>query len=93
MIRFLALLCSIFGLFPGAVGFVAAETMKPNVIFILADDLGYTDLGCFGSRYYETPHLDRMAQEGMRFTAAYTCGPNCQPTRAALMSDKDDRDN
>lgn len=86
MIRCLALLCLIFGLFPGAVGFVAAETMKPNVIFILADDLGYTDLGCFGSRYYETPHLDRMAQEGMRLTAAYTCGPNCQPTRAALMS-------
>ena len=57
---------------------------KPNVIFILADDLGYTDVGCFGSAYYETPNIDRMAKEGMRFTDGYACGPNCQPTRAAL---------
>ncbi|HUG93789.1 MAG TPA: sulfatase [Planctomycetaceae bacterium] len=58
----------------------------PNVVFILADDLGYSDLGCYGSRYYETPHIDRMAAQGMRFTDGYACGPNCQPTRAALMS-------
>lgn len=65
----------------------AAEVpSRPNVIFILADDLGYTDLACYGSKYYETPNLDRMAAEGMRFTSGYTCGPNCQPTRAALMS-------
>jgi arylsulfatase A-like enzyme len=63
----------------------AAEP-KPNVVFILADDLGYTDLGCFGSKYYETPHIDRLAATGIRFTSGYTCGPNCQPTRAALMS-------
>src|SRR6478752_2206232 len=62
------------------------QPMHPNVIYILADDLGYTDLACFGSRYYETPNLDQMAREGVRMTAAYTCGPNCQPTRAALMS-------
>lgn len=59
---------------------------KPNVIFILADDLGYTDLACYGSGYYETPNIDRLAADGMRFTQGYTCGPNCQPTRAALMS-------
>jgi arylsulfatase A-like enzyme len=59
---------------------------RPNVIFILADDLGWTDLGCQGSTYYETPNLDRLAAQGMRFTQGYTCGPNCQPTRAALMS-------
>lgn len=59
---------------------------RPNVVFILADDLGYTDLACDGSKYYETPHIDRMAAQGMRFTNGYTCGPNCQPTRAALMS-------
>ena len=59
---------------------------KPNIVFILADDLGYTDLGCYGSKYYQTPNVDRMAQEGMRFTSGYTCGPNCQPTRAALMT-------
>ena len=58
----------------------------PNIVLILADDLGYTDLACYGSRYYETPHIDRMASQGMRFTDGYTCGPNCQPTRAALVS-------
>ncbi|MGB9689716.1 sulfatase [Thermogutta sp.] len=62
------------------------EGSHPNFIFILADDLGYTDLGCYGSRYYETPNIDRMAAEGMRFTDGYTAGPNCQPTRAALIS-------
>jgi arylsulfatase A-like enzyme len=55
-------------------------------VFVLADDLGYTDLACYGSKFYETPQIDRMAAEGMRFTDGYTCGPNCQPTRAALMS-------
>ena len=63
-----------------------ASGSAPNIVLILADDLGWTDLGCYGSRYYETPHVDRMADEGMRFTSAYTCGPNCQPTRAALIS-------
>jgi arylsulfatase A-like enzyme len=64
----------------------AAPDRKPNVVFILADDLGYTDLACFGSRFYETPNIDRMAVQGIRFTNGYSCGPNCQPTRAALMS-------
>src|SRR6478736_1016020 len=59
---------------------------KPNIVFILADDLGWTDLGCQGSKYYESPNIDRLAQAGLRFTGAYTCGPNCQPTRAALVS-------
>src|SRR5262249_12613804 len=52
----------------------------------LADDLGYTDVACYGSRYYETPNIDRLAGSGMRFTDGSTCGPNCQPTRAAFMS-------
>jgi arylsulfatase A-like enzyme len=64
----------------------ARSGSRPNLVFILADDLGWTDLGCYGSRYYETPHIDRMADEGLRFTGGYTCGPNCQPTRAALIS-------
>ncbi|HVL11703.1 MAG TPA: sulfatase-like hydrolase/transferase, partial [Gemmata sp.] len=67
-------------------GLAVAADAPPNVVFILADDLGWADLGCQGSKYYETPNLDRMAKDGMRFTAAYTCGPNCQPTRAALMT-------
>lgn len=57
----------------------------PNIVFILADDLGWTDLGCMGSRYYETPHIDRLAAGGMRFTNYYV-SQNCTPTRAALMS-------
>src|SRR5512145_879602 len=63
-----------------------AAAEKPNVVFILADDLGWTDLGCQGSKYYQTPNIDRLADHGMRFTSGYTCGPNCQPTRAALLS-------
>jgi arylsulfatase A-like enzyme len=59
---------------------------RPNVVFILADDLGWTDLGCFGSGYYLTPNIDRLASQGMLFSDGYSCGPNCQPTRAALMS-------
>src|SRR5690349_5334432 len=64
----------------------AEPEARPNIVFILADDLGWTDLGCQGSKYYETPHIDRLARDGVRFTDAYSCGPNCQPTRAALMS-------
>ncbi|MCI0464496.1 MAG: sulfatase [Gemmataceae bacterium] len=68
------------------VGAAEPAPQKPNLIFILADDLGYTDVGCYGSTYYETPNIDRLAAQGIRFTSGYTCGPNCQPTRAALMS-------
>jgi len=63
-----------------------ARPGKPNVVFILADDLGWADLGCQGSGFYETPRIDRMAAEGLRLTDAYAAGPNCAPTRAALMS-------
>ncbi len=63
-----------------------APTDRPNIVFILADDLGHTDVASYGSAYYETPHLDAMAKQGMRFSHGYTAGPNCQPTRAALMS-------
>jgi len=63
-----------------------ARSAPPHIVLIVADDLGYTDLACFGSGYYRTPHLDRLARSGMTFTATYTCGPNCAPTRACLMS-------
>jgi arylsulfatase A-like enzyme len=62
-----------------------AKMQHPNILLIVADDLGWTDLGCQGSKYYETPNIDRLAREGMRFTSAYTC-PNCAPTRACLMT-------
>src|SRR2546421_5913514 len=73
-------------LFICAFSAIAAEPRKPNIVFILADDLGYTDVACYGSKYYETPNIDRLAQQGIRFINGHTCGPNCQPTRAALMS-------
>lgn len=71
----------------GAAGQAAAE-QKPNVILILADDLGWTDLACFGSEFYETPHLDRLAQEGMKFTQNYSACTVCSPSRAALLTGK-----
>jgi len=61
------------------------EFRRPNVVLLLADDLGWTDLGCAGSTYYETPHIDALAAAGVRFTDAYAC-PNCAPTRATLWS-------
>lgn len=62
-----------------------ASVSKPNIIFILADDLGWTDAGCYGSRYYETPNIDKLALQGMKFSNYHT-NQNCAPTRAALMS-------
>ncbi len=59
---------------------------KLNVLFILADDLGQRDLGSYGSTFYETPHLDRLAREGARFTSAYAAAPVCSPTRASLLT-------
>ncbi|MEM7602989.1 MAG: arylsulfatase, partial [Verrucomicrobiota bacterium] len=59
---------------------------KPNIIFILADDLGYGDLGCYGQKLIETPHIDRLADEGIRFTQAYSGGPVCASSRSVLMT-------
>ncbi len=73
-------------------GLAAAETRdqasKPNIVFILADDLGWADIGCFGSGFYETPNIDRLASRGMRFTSAYAACPVCSPTRASILSGK-----
>ena len=64
----------------------AAQAAQPNIVFILADDLGYGDLGCYGQRQILTPHLDRMAAEGMRFTQAYAGSTVCAPSRCCLMT-------
>ena len=64
----------------------AAPPGKPNIVFILVDDLGWKDLGCTGSTLYETPHIDALASEGMRFTRAYAAAPVCSPTRASIMT-------
>ena len=63
----------------------ATET-RPNVVFILADDLGYGDLSCYGQEKFETPHIDRLAHEGIRFTNAYSGNTVCSPSRASLMT-------
>ena len=59
---------------------------QPNILFVVIDDLGWTDFGCQGSGYYETPNIDRLAAQGLRFTDAYSCGPNCSPSRAAMLT-------
>ncbi len=64
------------------------EEAPPNIIFILADDMGYSQVGCNGSDYYQTPHIDNLANEGMRFTNAYAACPVCSPTRASIMTGK-----
>ena len=65
-----------------------AQDRPPNIIFMLIDDMGWTDLGCYGSKYYETPHLDQLAKDGMRFTQAYSACTVCSPTRAAVLTGK-----
>src|SRR5512137_962098 len=63
-----------------------AAAQKPNIIIILADDLGYGDLGCYGHPTIRTPNLDRMATEGMRFTDFHSAAEVCTPSRAALLT-------
>src|SRR5687767_10730069 len=64
----------------------AATPRPPNIIIIMADDMGYTDLSCYGNDRYQTPHLDRLAREGLRFTDFHSNGAVCSPTRAALLT-------
>jgi len=61
---------------------------KLNFVFFLIDDLGWTDVGCYGSSFYETPNIDKLASEGMRFTEAYAACPVCSPTRASILAGK-----
>jgi len=65
-----------------------ARAPRPNIIFILADDLGYGDLGCYGQKRIRTPNLDRMAAEGTRFTQCYAGSTVCAPSRCVLMTGK-----
>lgn len=66
----------------------AQSPAHPNIVFILADDLGWKDLGCYGSTFYETPNLDKLAGQGIRFTRAYAACCVCSPTRASIMTGK-----
>jgi arylsulfatase A-like enzyme len=85
------------GFLSGAAGAAAAAwgggassqfARGPNFLFILVDDLGWGDLGCYGSTFYETPHIDRLAAGAVRFTNAYAACPVCSPTRASIMAGK-----
>jgi arylsulfatase A-like enzyme len=81
MLTWLSLLCLVLSSCTGE------ETSRPpNIVFILADDLGYADLGSYGSTSIHTPHLDALARRGMRFTQFYTSGATCTPTRAAILT-------
>ncbi len=67
---------------------LAAETRPPNVIFFLVDDYGQRDVGCYGSKFYETPAIDQLAIEGMRFDNAYSTCHVCSPSRASILTGK-----
>ena len=66
----------------------SAQPHHPNIVFILIDDMGQRDVGCYGSRFYETPNIDALAQRGMRFTNAYAACPVCSPTRVSILTGK-----
>ena len=77
-----------FFLFVFACGTFQTLAGKPNVVFFLVDDLGWSDVGCYGSSFYETPHIDRLAKEGVRFTSGYAACHVCSPTRASILTGK-----
>jgi arylsulfatase A len=66
----------------------APRAKRPNIVLVLIDDYGWADTGCYGSTFHRTPHVDRLASRGVRFTDAYAAAPVCSPTRAALMTGK-----
>ncbi len=75
----------LYGLVASLLGSCRSDA-KPNVVFVLVDDLGWRDLGCYGSTFYETPEIDRFAGAAMRFTDAYAASPVCSPTRASILT-------
>ena len=83
---FLLVLMFPIGLYAATMPAHAADAARPNVIVFFVDDLGWTDLGCFGSDFYESPHIDRLAADGVKFTQAYAACTVCSPSRAALLT-------
>ena len=71
-----------------SVSAIAAKPSKPNIVFILVDDLGWADIACFGSQFYETPNIDALAKSGVKMTSAYAASPVCSPTRGSIMTGK-----
>ena len=75
----------VLGSFLGA---ASADARPPNIVFFLVDDLGWSDVGCYGSTFHETPHIDQLAKEGMRFDNAYSTCHVCSPSRASILTGK-----
>ncbi len=86
--KFLLLLCSFFVMELPASVMATESSEKPNIVYILLDDAGYGDLSCYGQTKFETPNMDRMATEGMKFTQHYSGSTVCAPTRCSLMTGK-----
>lgn len=87
MVTRLFLVCFVFGVCSSEQA-AGDEPARPNVLFVMIDDLGWMDLACQGNKLVETPHVDHLATQGIRFTAAYAAAPVCSPTRAAIMTGK-----
>jgi arylsulfatase A-like enzyme len=83
---FLTSVLTLAALFVSASSLTAQEAKRPNVVFVLVDDMGYADLGCMGSKDIRTPNIDRLAKEGVKFTQFYANAPVCTPTRAAFLT-------
>lgn len=83
MIKAVGLLSILFWVHP-----LLSQQNRPNIIYIMADDLGYADLSCYGRKDYKTPNIDQLASQGMKFTNAYAAAPYCTPTRVAFMTGK-----
>lgn len=84
--RYSLLLAIVSATLPSVLPAADNPARRPNIVFFLVDDLGQRDLGCYGSTFYETPNVDRLAREGARFTDAYAACPVCSPTRASILS-------
>ncbi|MGB4708073.1 MAG: sulfatase [Fuerstiella sp.] len=84
--RIFTLLLACLGIVTSLPSLQADETPRPNFVFFLVDDLGWADVGCFGSTFNETPHIDALAASGMKFTSGYAACPVCSPTRASIMT-------
>lgn len=84
----LIVVCAVSTMNPAFADETVTGSRRPNVVLIVADDLGGSDLGCYGSKFHRTPELDKLAASGVRFTDAYAACPVCSPTRAALMTGK-----
>ncbi|MEO6540573.1 MAG: sulfatase-like hydrolase/transferase, partial [Ferruginibacter sp.] len=83
MLRSLFLFAFIFAAMPIM---LQSQTARPNIIYMMADDLGYADLSCYGRKDYQTPNLDKLAAQGVKFMNAYAGAPLCTPTRTSFMT-------